>query len=160
SIFILIVVFCVKYRRRAGNEIGQPDYHTTAVEVTWTVVPLVLCMIPFVWGAHIFLEQAQPPADAIDVYVVAKQWMWKSEQAGGQEEIDAVHVPTGRAVKLTMTSQDVVHSFFVPAFRVKADVLPGRYTTVWFTATRAGEYTLFCSQYCGTDHAAMTGQVV
>src|SRR5262249_10257402 len=89
SIFILIVVFCVKYRRRAGNEIGQPDYHTTAVEVTWTVVPLVLCMIPFVWGAHIFLEQAQPPADAIDVYVVAKQWMWKSEQAGGQEEIDA-----------------------------------------------------------------------
>jgi cytochrome c oxidase subunit 2 len=160
GIFLAIVIFCVKYRRHAGNEIGQPDRHTTAVEITWTFVPLALCMIPFVWGAHIYLEQAQPPADAIDVYLVAKQWMWKTEQPGGQEEINALHVPTGRAVKLTMTSQDVIHSFSVPAFRVKADVLPGRYTTVWFTATQPGEYRLYCTQYCGTDHAAMTGQVV
>jgi cytochrome c oxidase subunit 2 len=160
SIFLLIVVFCVKYRRRPGREIGQPDRHTTAVEVTWTIVPLVLCTIPFVWGARIYLEQAQPPANAIEVYVVAKQWMWKTEQPTGQEEIDALHVPTGRAVKLTMTSQDVIHSFYVPAFRVKADVLPGRYTTLWFTATQPGEYTLYCAQYCGTDHAAMTGTIV
>jgi cytochrome c oxidase subunit II len=160
SIFILIVVFCVKYRRRPGNEIGQPDQHTTAVEVTWTVVPLLLCMIPFFWGARIYLQEAQPPADAIEAYVVAKQWMWKTEQPGGQEEINTLHVPTGRAVKLTMTSQDVIHSFYVPAFRVKADVLPGRYTTVWFTATQPGQFMLYCAQYCGTDHAAMTGQVV
>ena len=160
SIFLLIVFFCVKYRRRAANEIGQPDRHTTGVEVTWTLVPLGLCMIPFLWGAHIYLQLAQPPADSIEVYVVAKQWMWKTEQPGGQEEIDMVHVPTGRPVKLTMTSQDVIHSFYVPAFRVKADVLPDRYTTVWFTATQPGEYMLFCSQYCGTEHAAMTGHVV
>ena len=160
GIFLLIVVFCVKYRRRAGNEIGQPDHHTTPVEVTWTLVPLALCMIPFVWGAHIYLQLAQPPANALEVYVVAKQWMWKTEQPGGQEEIDSLHVPTGQPVKLTMTSQDVIHSFFVPAFRVKADVLPDRYTTVWFTATQAGDYMLYCAQYCGTDHAAMTGHVI
>lgn len=160
SIFSLIVIFCVKYRRRAGNEIGQPDRHTTPVEVTWTLVPLALCMIPFVWGAHIYLQEAQPPANALEVYVVAKQWMWKTEQPGGQEEIDALHVPTGRPVKLTMTSQDVIHSFYVPAFRVKADVLPDRYTTLWFTATQPGDYMLYCAQYCGTDHAAMTGHVV
>lgn len=160
SIFILIVVFCVRYRRRPGNEIGTPDHHTTTAEVTWTVIPLALCMIPFVWGARIYLAQAQPPADAIEVYVVAKQWMWKTELPGGQEEINALHVPSGRAVKLTMTSQDVIHSFYVPAFRVKADVLPGRYTTLWFVPTQPGQYTLYCAQYCGTDHAAMTGQVV
>jgi cytochrome c oxidase subunit 2 len=159
-IFILIVVFCVKYRRRPGREIGQADRHTTPIEVTWTVIPLVLCMIPFIWGARIYLREAQPPADALEVYVVAKQWMWKTEQPTGQEEINALHVPTGRAVKLTMTSQDVIHSFYVPAFRVKADVLPGRYTTLWFTATQPGEYRLYCAQYCGTDHAAMIGQVV
>jgi cytochrome c oxidase subunit 2 len=130
------------------------------VEVTWTVVPLILCLIPFIWGARIYLEEAQPPPDAIEVYVVAKQWMWKTEQPGGQEEINTLHVPTGRAIKLTMTSQDVIHSFYVPAFRLKADVLPDRYTTVWFTPTQPGQYTLYCAQYCGTDHAAMTGQVV
>ena len=160
AIFVLIVVFCVKYRRRPGNEVGQPDRHTTPVEVTWTIIPLALAMIPFVWGARIYLEQAQPPPDALEVFVVAKQWMWKTELPGGQEEINALHVPTGRAVRLTMTSQDVIHSFYVPAFRVKADVLPGRYTTLWFTATQPGEYRLYCAQYCGTDHAAMIGQVV
>jgi cytochrome c oxidase subunit II len=160
TIFVLIVVFCVKYRRTATNQIGQPARRTAPIEVTWTLVPMALAMIPFVWGAHIYLELAQPPADSMEIYVVAKQWMWKSEQPDGQAEIDALHVPTGRPVKLTMTSQDVIHSFFVPAFRVKADVLPGRYTTLWFEATQPGEYRLFCSQYCGTDHAQMTGSVV
>src|SRR5919202_3664281 len=160
AIFICVVVFCVKYRRRPGNEIGRPDRRTTPIEITWTIIPLALCMIPFLWGARIYLEEAQSPADALEVYVVAKQWMWKTELAGGQEEINTLHVPTGRAVKLTMTSQDVIHSFYVPAFRVKADVLPGRYPPFWFQATQAGEYRLYCAQYCGTDHAAMTGQVV
>ena len=160
TIFVLIVVFCVKYRRSATNQVGQPARRTAPLEITWTLVPMALAMIPFVWGARIYLDEAQPPADALEIFVVAKQWMWKAEQPGGQAEIDAVHVPTGRAVKLTMTSQDVIHSFYVPAFRVKADVLPGRYTTLWFQATQPGEYRLFCSQYCGTDHADMTGTVV
>ena len=160
SIFVLIVVFCVKYRRRPGNLIGEPARRTAPIEITWTLVPMALAMIPFVWGARIYLDEAQPPPDALEIYVVAKQWMWKAEQPGGQAEINAVHVPVGQAVKLTMTSQDVIHSFYVPAFRVKADVLPGRYTTLWFQATQPGEYRLFCSQYCGTDHAAMIGEVV
>ena len=160
TIFVLIVVFCVKYRRTATNQVGQPARTTTPVELAWTLVPMALSMIPFAWGAYIYLEEARPPSDALEIYVVAKQWMWKAELPGGQAEIDAVHVPTGRAVKLTMTSQDVIHSFYVPAFRVKADVLPGRYTTLWFQASQPGEYRLFCSQYCGTDHAEMTGSVV
>lgn len=160
SIFVLIVVFCVKYRRRPGNDIGVPARRTARLEIAWTLLPMALAMIPFVWGAKIYLDIARPPDDAMEVFVVAKQWMWKTEQPGGQAEINSLHVPTGRAVKLTMTSQDVIHSFYVPAFRVKADVLPGRYTTLWFQATQPGTYQLFCTQYCGTDHAAMTGQVV
>jgi cytochrome c oxidase subunit 2 len=160
GVFVCIVAFVVKYRRRPGNDIGVPARRTLPLELTWTAIPLALAMIPFVWGARIYLAEAQPPADALDVYVVAKQWMWKTELPGGQSEINALHVPTGKAVKLTMTSQDVIHSFYVPAFRLKADVLPGRYTTLWFEATQPGEYRLYCAQYCGTDHAAMIGQVV
>jgi len=159
GIFLSIVVFCVKYRRRPGNDIGQPAKRTAPLEITWTLVPMALAAVPFVWGAQIYLSEARPPADALEIYVVAKQWMWKAEHPTGQSEIDALHVPVGRAVKLTMTSQDVIHSFYVPAFRVKTDVLPGRYTTLWFQATEAGDYRLFCSQYCGTDHARMIGQL-
>jgi cytochrome c oxidase subunit 2 len=159
GIFICITVFVVKYRRRPGRDIGEPARRTLPLEVTWTLIPLVLSVIPFAWGAQIYLHQAQPPSDALEIYVVARQWMWKAEQPGGQQEIGAVHVPVGRAVKLTMTSQDVIHSFYVPAFRLKADVLPGRYTTLWFQATEPGEYRLYCSQYCGTDHASMLGTV-
>src|ERR687885_2471287 len=159
GVFICIVVFVVKYRRRPGNDIGQPARRTLPLEVTWTLIPLGLAMIPFVWGAKIYLAEAQPPGDALDVYVVAKQWMWKTQLPGGQSEINSLHVPTGRAVRLTMTSQDVIHSFYVPAFRVKADVLPGRYTTAWFEATKPGRYHLFCAEYCGTDHSRMTGTV-
>ena len=160
GVLVCIVVFSIKYRRRPGREIGQRVGGTARIEVTWTLIPLGLAMIPFVWGAKIYLNEAQPPADALEISIVAKQWMWKAEHPTGQSEIDALHVPTGQAVKLTMTSQDVIHSFFVPAFRVKADVLPGRYTTLWFTATQPGEYRLYCTQYCGTDHARMLGQVV
>jgi cytochrome c oxidase subunit 2 len=159
SIFGCIIFFVVKYRRRPGNETGQAARRTAPLELTWTLVPMALGMIPFVWGARIYLAEAQPPGDALEVYVVARQWMWKAEQPGGQAEIDALHVPVGRAVKLTMTSQDVIHSFSVPAFRVKADVLPGRYTTLWFQASQPGDYRLYCTQYCGTDHAAMIGTV-
>ena len=113
----------------------------------------------FFWGAKLFFAMNRPPDDAAEVFVVGKQWMWKIQHADGQREINELHVPVGRAVRLTMTSEDVIHSFFVPAFRMKKDVVPGRYTTAWFQATRAGRYHLFCSQYCGTKHSAMIGWI-
>jgi cytochrome c oxidase subunit II len=159
AIFTCIVVFCVRYRRRPGNEFGQRIAHSGRIEFAWTVIPAVLAMVPFVWGATLYLQEAQPPADAIEVYIVAKQWMWKTQQPDGQAEINALHVPVGQAVKLTMTSQDVIHSFSVPAFRLKADVVPGRFTTLWFQATQPGDFRLYCSEYCGTDHSQMLGTI-
>jgi len=119
-----------------------------------------LTMVMFVWGAKLFFVIYHPPINSLEITVVAKQWMWKVQHPEGRLEIDELHVPVGRPIKLTMTSQDVIHDFFVPAFRVKKDVLPGRYTTVWFEATKAGEYHLFCSQYCGTQHSGMVGRIV
>ncbi len=123
-------------------------------------MPFCIAMVIFVWGAKLFIYWAVAPADSMEVYVVAKQWMWKTQHLGGQREINELHVPLGQPVKLTMISQDVIHSFFVPAFRLHQDVLPGRYTTLWFQATRPGRYHLFCSQYCGTSHADMKGEIV
>jgi len=123
-------------------------------------VPFGLAMVMYVWGASVFFTAVRPPPDALDVYVVGKQWMWKFQHTEGQREINDLHVPLGRSVRLTMTSEDVIHSFFVPAFRVKQDVLPGRYTTTWFNATKPGTYHLFCAEYCGTVHSGMIGHVV
>jgi cytochrome c oxidase subunit II len=114
----------------------------------------------FFWGAIVFFKERTPPRDATEVYVVAKQWMWKIEHAEGQREINELHVPVGRDVKLIMTSQDVIHSFYIPAFRIKQDVLPGRYTVQWFRATKPGTYHLFCAEYCGTQHSGMVGDIV
>jgi cytochrome c oxidase subunit 2 len=130
------------------------------LEATWTIIPLGLFLMMFVWGALIYFRVYTPPPNAMNIYVVGKQWMWKAEHPGGQHEINALHVPTGRAVQLTLISEDVFHSFSIPAFRVKREVIPGRYTTVWFEATKPGTYHLFCSQYCGTNHSKMTGDVV
>jgi cytochrome c oxidase subunit 2 len=125
----------------------------------WTAIPLGISMVIFVWGAVIYFHLQRPPANALDVYGVGKQWMWKFQHPGGQREINALHVPMGRPVKVTLISQDVIHDFFVPAFRVKIDVLPNRYTYTWFTPTLPGTYHLFCSQYCGTKHSGMIGEV-
>ena len=160
GVFSAMLFFVVKYRRRPGNELGRRPGPTMKIELTWTLIPLGLAVIPFVWGARLYLDLARPPDDALEIYVVAKQWMWKAQHPEGQSEIDELHVPVGRPVKLTMISQDVIHSFSVPDFRVKADVLPGRYTTTWFEPTRPGEYRLYCNQYCGTAHARMIGRVV
>jgi cytochrome c oxidase subunit II len=159
AIFIMILVFAAKYRRRMGHEAEQIE-GSTALEVTWSVIPLVVFMVIFVWGAVIYFQERTPPQGATEVYVVAKQWMWKLQHEGGQREINELHVPVGRDVKMIMTSQDVIHSFYVPAFRIKQDVLPGRYTTAWFHATKPGTYHLFCAEYCGTQHSGMIGQVV
>jgi len=159
AIFTMIVVFAIKYRRRHGQFAEQIE-GSTALEITWSVVPLGIFMVIFAWGAVIYFQERTPPRGATEVYVVAKQWMWKLEHAEGQREINELHVPVGRDIKMIMTSQDVIHSFYVPAFRIKQDVLPGRYTTAWFRATKPGVYHLFCAEYCGTQHSGMIGQVV
>ena len=156
----LIVVYAVRYRRRAPNSVGTVVRGGTLLEITWTVIPALITVAIFVWGASVFFAMSRPPDEALNIYVVGKQWMWKFQHLDGQREINELHVPVGRAVKLIMTSEDVIHDFFVPAFRVKADVVPGRYTTLWFQATLPGRYRLFCSQYCGTRHSGMTGEVV
>ncbi len=158
-ILVLIIAFCIKYRRRAPNEIGAPIGGSIKLETFWMVVPLLLSMVMFGWGASLYMSMQHPPPQAMEIYVVGKQWMWKLQHPEGQMEINELHVPVGRDVKLTMTSEDVIHDFFVPAFRIKADVLPARYTTIWFRPTKAGRYHLFCSQYCGTNHAVMGGWV-
>jgi cytochrome c oxidase subunit 2 len=159
-ILILIIAFAVKYRRRSDDEQPRPISGNLGLEILWTLVPLSLTLVMFVWGARLFFITFYPPTDALEINVVAKQWMWKVQHAEGRSEIDELHIPTGRPIKLIMTSQDVIHDFFVPAFRVKNDVLPGRYTTLWFEATKPGAYRLFCSQYCGTQHSGMIGHII
>ncbi|HLJ86473.1 MAG TPA: cytochrome c oxidase subunit II [Candidatus Angelobacter sp.] len=155
---LLILFFAIKYKRRPGHEAEQ-IHGSTLLEIIWTVIPLGISMVIFVWGAALYFHERRPPANALEVYGIGKQWMWKFEHPSGQREINALHVPMGRPVRVTMISQDVIHSFFVPAFRVKQDVLPNRYVDVWFEATKPGTYHLFCSQYCGTKHSAMIGEV-
>jgi cytochrome c oxidase subunit 2 len=159
GVFAVMIVFCVKYRRGTAAERTAPRSHL-GVELTWTLIPFVLFMGIFGWSVHLWLRLRTPPKDAQPIYVVAKQWMWKVQHPGGQREIDQLHVPVGQPIRLVMTSQDVIHSFYVPAFRVKQDVLPDRYTQLWFTATRAGAYHLFCAEFCGTDHSRMRGAVI
>jgi cytochrome c oxidase subunit 2 len=160
-IFILIVYFAIKYRRRSEDEPPPPQMRDIfALEVTWIVVPLILALIAFFWGANVFYAMARPPQNALEIFVVGRQWMWKFQHPDGQREINELHVPLGRPVKLMLASEDVIHSFFIPAFRVKYDVVPGRYTTVWFEATKPGQFHLFCAEYCGTQHSGMIGRVV
>ena len=159
SIFIMILVFAARYRRRKGSAAEQIE-GSNALELTWTGVPLLIFLGIFVWGAVLYFMERTPPDDSAEIYTVAKQWMWKFQHLEGQREINELHVPVGRDVKMIMTSQDVIHSFYVPAFRIKQDVLPGRYTVAWFRATRAGTYHLFCAEYCGTAHSGMIGEVV
>lgn len=157
----LLFYLGIKYRRREGGEVGKT--HGTApasLEIVWSVVPLAILLYMFYRGADLFVEISRPPADADEYFVVGRQWMWKIQHPDGPREINELHAPVGRAVKLTMTSEDVIHSFYVPAFRVKADVVPGSYTTTWFRATKPGVYHLFCAEYCGTQHAGMIGRVI
>jgi cytochrome c oxidase subunit 2 len=155
----MVIGFSVLYRKERNPEATQIEGNTL-LEATWTIVPLGLFLIAFVWGALLYFRIYNPPTNAMNIYIVGKQWMWKAEHPGGQHEINALHVPINRAVQLTMISQDVFHSYSIPAFRVKREVIPGRYTTVWFEATQPGTYHLFCTQYCGTLHSQMIGEVV
>ena len=156
----VILTFAVKYRRRSEDDRPPHIEGSMRLEIAWSVVPLVIALGIFAWGARIYFAAARPPADAMPFYLVGKQWMWKVEHPSGKREINELHVPRGQAIKLKMTSEDVIHSFFVPAMRVKADVIPGKYTTLWFRPDTVGVYHLFCSQYCGAEHSRMAGRVV
>ena len=156
----VLIFFVIRYRRRTPFEIPRPVAGSHKLETLWTIIPFIISMTMFVWGAQVYFEQYKTPANAIEVYVVGKQWMWKLQHATGQREINQLHVPVGRKIKLIMTSEDVIHDFFVPAFRTKADVVPGKYTTLWFEATTPGTYHLFCAEYCGMNHSGMIGSII
>jgi cytochrome c oxidase subunit 2 len=156
----ILVFFVIRYRRRTPYEIPRPIAGSHKLETLWTVIPFVIAMTMFGWGASVYFEQYSPPKNAIEIYVVGKQWMWKIQHSTGQREINELHIPVGRKVKLIMTTEDVIHDFFVPAFRIKADVVPGRYTSEWFEATKPGTYHLFCAEYCGMNHSGMIGSVI
>jgi cytochrome c oxidase subunit 2 len=156
----LVVFFAIKYRRRHREEVGYAIHGSLALELLWTIIPFFIVMVMFAWGAKVFFDLYRPPVGAMEIYVVGKQWMWKVQHMDGQREINELHVPVGRPVKLIMGSEDVLHSYYIPAFRVKADVIPGRYNHLWFTPTKAGTYHLFCAEYCGTKHSGMIGSVV
>jgi cytochrome c oxidase subunit 2 len=159
-IFLLIFYFMIKYRRRSPDERPKAIHGSVPLEILWTAIPTVIVAIVFVWSSSLYFRSSEPPPGSMEIFVTGKQWMWKMEHPGGQREIDELHVPVGRPVKLTMTSEDVIHDFYVPAFRLKKDVLPGRYTSLWFTPTQTGTYHLFCGQYCGAFHAGMTGSII
>jgi cytochrome c oxidase subunit 2 len=159
-IFSIIFYFMIKYRRRAPDERPKAIEGSFPLEVLWTAIPTLIVAVIFVWSSTLYFRNSEPPKGAMEIFVTGKQWMWKVEHPEGQREINELHVPLGRPVKLTMTSEDVIHDFFVPAFRVKKDVLPGRYTSLWFEATKVGTFHLFCAQYCGAFHAGMLGSII
>jgi cytochrome c oxidase subunit II len=158
-IAMLVVVFAVRFRRRSATEVGAPIHGSLILELTWTFIPLVIAMVMFVWGASLYFQITTPPSNAMEVYVVGKRWMWKAQHVSGQREINELHVPINQPVKLIIGSEDVLHAYWVPAFRMKMDAVPGRTTTMFFEASKPGTYQLFCAEYCGMSHSRMIGTV-
>jgi cytochrome c oxidase subunit 2 len=158
-VVFLLTLFAAKYRHGSNAVRHEPTKKTWRFEIAWTAVTLVIFVGLAIWGADLYTKLYNPPANALQIFVVGKQWMWKAQHPGGQREINELHVPVGEDVRLVMASQDVIHSFYIPALRIKQDVVPGRYETMWFRADKVGRYHLFCAEYCGTDHAEMGGWV-
>jgi len=159
-IFLTIFYFAIRYRRRSKDEKATQIEGSLPLEIAWSVVPLVLTVVMFLWGSSLYIRNSRPPEASTEIFVIGKQWMWQLQHPEGRREINELHVPLGRPVKLTMTSEDVIHDFFIPSFRVKKDVVPGRYSTIWFEATKTGSFHFFCAQYCGTNHSLMRGEVI
>ncbi len=159
AVVAAMVYMGIRYRRTSENTVGADIHGSTPLEIFWTAVPFFIVMFIFAWGTSLYFKLSVPPANAMEIFVTGKQWMWKIQHMNGRREINNLHVPLGQPVKLTMASEDVIHSFYVPAFRVKADVVPGRYSTMWFEADTVGTYHLFCAEYCGTEHSRMIGSV-
>jgi cytochrome c oxidase subunit 2 len=162
GVFVVIIGFCIRYRKgsNADRTHFPSERKQIGIELTWIVIPFVIFIGLFIWAGNIYYEMFSPPADGLAIYVIGKQWMWKIEHPGGQREINQLHIPVDRNIILTLTSQDVIHDFDVPAFRIKHDVLPGRYVRMWFKATKTGTFHLFCGQYCGDFHSLMAGSVI
>lgn len=160
AVFVAITFFAIRYRRGADVDRSRPLFESGRLEFAWSFIPLILGLGVFVYQARMYFDLYRPPDEAMEVYVVGKQWMWYIQHPDGQREINELHVPVGQPVRLIMTSQDVIHSFYVPAFRIKQDVLPGRYTSIWFEANQVGRFHLFCAEFCGTSHSGMIGSVV
>ena len=160
ALALLIAWFCYRYREGAHADRSHPPSHANGLEAAWTIAPMLLFFGIFAWAAHDYALGRRVPSDALPVYVVAKQWMWRLQHGNGRQEINELHVPLNRPVVLILASQDVIHSFYVPAFRLKQDVVPGRYTRLWFTASKLGDYRILCSEFCGSQHSAMLGRVV
>jgi cytochrome c oxidase subunit II len=158
-IFGCIFFFMIKYRRRSDDERAEQIEGNLPLEVIWTGIPALICAGLFVWASALYVRNSRPPSASTEVFVIGKQWMWHIQHPEGPREIDELHVPVNVPIQLTMTSQDVIHDFYIPAFRVKKDVLPGRYTSIWFQATKVGTYHIFCGQYCGAEHSKMIGWV-
>jgi len=159
-IAVAIVYFAVRYKRRSHDEVGTPQPSPAWLEITWSVVPLAIMLFMFAWGAKVFFQGYSVPEEAETYYVVGKRWMWKFQHPEGNREINDFHVPVGQKIEIVLTSEDVIHSFFVPAFRIKRDAVPGRYTRTWFEATKTGTFDIFCAEYCGAEHSLMRGKMV
>jgi cytochrome c oxidase subunit 2 len=159
-VIVFATVFAVMYRDRSGDKVGATIHGSLPLEIGWSVVPFLISMAIFVYSTVVFFNIVRPPDETLKIYSTGKQWMWRFQHIDGQSEINELHVPLGRPVKVIFTSEDVIHSLYVPAFRVKADAIPGRYSSIWFTPTRTGEFHLFCAEYCGTRHSGMIGKVV
>jgi cytochrome c oxidase subunit II len=156
---LAILYFAVKYREKERFAEGAPIHGSMVLELTWTVIPFIISMTIFVAGSYVFFNLYRPPAEATEIYVVGKQWMWKFQHGTGQRQINELNVPVGKQIKLVMTTEDVIHDLYFPTFRTKADVVPGRYTTLWFEATKPGRYRMYCAEYCGLNHSGMIGWV-
>jgi cytochrome c oxidase subunit 2 len=160
AVCVAVVVFGLLYRRRHDGEVGARIEGNLPLELLWSIIPTMIAMVMFGWGATAYFQMRTPPEEALQLYAVGKQWMWKFQHLEGQREINELHIPAGRPIRITITSEDVIHSLFFPAFRTKMDAIPGRYTQLWFEATQTGTYHIFCTEYCGTNHSGMIGSVV
>lgn len=156
---VLVVYFAVRYRTDDPLKVGAPITGSIPLELAWSVIPFLISVVIFVWASQVFFDLYRPPDQTLEIYATGKRWMWKFQHLDGKAEINTLHVPVGRPVKVTFTSEDVLHSLYFPSFRTKADAIPGRYSTVWFEATKTGEWHIFCAEYCGTRHSGMIGMV-
>ena len=158
-VVVLVLYFAVKYRDDTGLKVGAPITGSIPLEIGWSLVPFFVAMAIFVWATVVFFQVVRPPDQTLEIYATGKRWMWRFQHLDGQREINQLHVPVGRAVKITFTSEDVLHDLYIPVFRVKADAIPGRYSSIWFKATKTGDFHIFCAEYCGTRHSGMIGTV-
>jgi len=160
AVVIFVAIFAVKYKDETGQRIGAAIHGSIPLELGWSIIPFIISMGIFAYATVVFFEIVRPPAETLQIYSTGKRWMWRFQHIDGRAEINELHIPKGRPVKITFTSEDVLHDIYIPAFRVKADAIPGRYSEIWFEATQTGDFHLFCAEYCGTKHSGMIGRVV